>query len=121
MSIPLTVDSLAGGGAVERLHRAIDEALENILDPNTAAKKTRTVTLKMTIKPNEQRNMGEVTVATSVALCPPQPLETSIIIDKDRTGRAVASELMTGESPGSVPLPDMHPDGKITIIERKQA
>ena len=40
MSIPLTIESLYGGGAVERLHKALQEALQNILDPNTTAKKS---------------------------------------------------------------------------------
>ena len=73
----MTIESLYGGGAVERLHGALQEALQNILDPNTPAKKSRKVKLELTIKPNEQRNMAEMLVTTSTTLCPPEPLETS--------------------------------------------
>lgn len=100
MSIPLTIENLYGGGAVERLHKAMQDALQNILDPNTPAKKPRKVKLELTIKPNEQRNMAELTVSTSTTLCPPEPLETSIMLEHDpRTGEMGASELFGGENP----------------------
>jgi hypothetical protein len=112
---------MASGGAVERLHRALVDALENILDPNTPAKKTRTITLKITIKPHESREVGELLVETKFAPVPPKPLETSIVIDRDNSGRACAVERMTGEARSAVPLPDLHPDGKIATLKRKEA
>lgn len=120
MSIPLTIESLYGGGAVERLHGAMQEALQNILDPNTPAKKSRKVKLELVIKPNEQRNMAEVLVTTSTTLCPPEPLETSIIIDKDGDGKAQASELASGENPGQVKLPGTMNKGKIAHFTLKE-
>jgi len=120
MSVLLTVESLAGGGAVERLHKALQEVLENILDPNTPAKKPRKAVLELIIKPNEQRNMGEMTISTKTTLCAPEPIETSIFIDTDKKGKAVASERVSGESPGQQPLmEEMHPDGKIATIQRR--
>lgn len=38
MAIELNIQNLYGGGAVERLHGALHDALQNILDPNTPAK-----------------------------------------------------------------------------------
>jgi hypothetical protein len=121
MSIPLTVESLAGGGAVERLHKALGETLENILDPNTDAKKVRKVKLELSIKPNENRDFGEVTITTTTSLQPPKPIETSILIDRDKRGKAVAAERMVGEGRDAQPLPGLHPDGKITAIKVKEA
>lgn len=63
--IELNVSTLSGGALVERIQDEISKAIANITDPNTPAKKARTVTMKMTIKPNEQRNMAEVSVSTS--------------------------------------------------------
>lgn len=68
--LELNVATLSQGGAVERFQDELSRVIANITDPNTPAKKTRTVTLKMTIKPNEQRNMAEVLVATSSTVCP---------------------------------------------------
>ena len=120
MSIPLTVESLAGGGAVERLHKAMQEALDNILDPNTEAKKPRKVKMILTIKPKEARNMGDMTIETSTVLCAPKPLEATILIDTGADGRGVACELATGEIPGAQPLlEEMQQDGKIAKLSRK--
>jgi len=108
MSIPLTVETLCGGGAVEALHFEVQRALDNIADPNTEAKKTREVTLKIKIKPNDARNMATVMVQTSSKLIPAAPLETAIIIDMDGN-KAVAAELYGGENPGQLTLPEVAP------------
>lgn len=63
--IPLSIPNLCNGGLVERLHGEMRRAVENILDPNTEAKKARKVTLTITIKPNEHRNMAEVEQTSS--------------------------------------------------------
>jgi hypothetical protein len=118
MSIPLTIESLAGGGAVERLHAAIQEALENALDPNRPATKPRKVKLEMVIKPSKNRTRAEVEITTSTTLCPQTPLETAILMDTDKHGIAVAAELIPGEAPGAQALPGMHPDGKITTFDK---
>ena len=118
MSIPLTIESLYGGGAVERLHGALQEALQNILDPNTPAKKARKVKLELTIKPNEHRNLAEVLVTTSCTLCPPEPLETNIYIDKDVDGKAHAAELASGENHEQNILPGTIESGKVLTLHK---
>ena len=105
MAIELNIQNLYGGGAVERLHGALQEALQNILDPNTPAKKARKVKLEISIKPNEHRNMAEMTIATSTTLCSPEALETNIFIDKDAKGQAHAAEMFAGENPEQSVLP----------------
>lgn len=121
MSIPLTIESLYGGGAVERLHNALQEALDNILDPNTPAKKVRKVKLELSIKPNEQRTLAEMLVTTACTLCPPEPLETSIMIDKDASGKAHASELVSGENPAQTILPGTMQTGKVLNMHKGAA
>ena len=118
MSIPLTIESLYGGGAVERLHGAMQEALQNILDPNTPAKKPRKVKLELTIKPNEHRNLAELLVTTSTTLCHPEPLETSIYIDKDKEGKAHAAELASGEDHQQNILPGTMESGKVLNLHK---
>jgi hypothetical protein len=117
MSIPLTIEHLYGGGAAERLHGALQDALQNITDPNTPAKKPRKVKLEITIKPNEHRNMAELTIATSTTLCAPEPLETSIIIDKDKDGKPHAAELAGNENPKQHTLPGTMTSGKVVRME----
>jgi hypothetical protein len=112
------MESLYGGGAVERFHLALQEVLQNIMDESTPAKKPRKVKLEMTIKPNEHRNMAEVTVSTTKTLCPPEPLETSIIIDKDKDGKAHAAELANGENFDQQTLPGTMSIGKVLTMHK---
>jgi hypothetical protein len=122
VSIPLTIENLANGGAVERLHAALQQALDNILDPNTPETKPRRVDLKITIKPKKQRQMADVEVVTSVKTQAPSPLETSILIDVDKKGAAVAAEIGADEFPGAVPLPGMEAKShKITQLNVARA
>lgn len=123
--IPLSIPNLCNGGLVERLHGELRRAVENILDPNTEAKKSRTVTLKITIKPNEHRNMAEVTVSTTANLCPPAPIETGLYIGKDpRTGEVDAQEMTPTENVEQNIFPGTLTKGKITTfnpVDRKSA
>lgn len=100
--IKLTVESLYGGGAVERFHGELEKAIANIVDPNTPAKKPRKVKLEMIIKPNEHRNMAEVLVTTSCSLQSPQP-----------------SEMVSGENPEQHTFPGtMETGGKILKLNK---
>lgn len=115
--IELNVSTLSGGALVERIQEEISKAIANITDPNTPAKKPRTITMKMVIKPNEQRNIAEVTVTTSSTLCPPTPIETGIYIGVDpKTGAVGASEFAKEEDPMQHVLPEVEQamPGKIT-------
>lgn len=114
--LELNVATLIQGGAVERFQDELSRVIANITDPNTPAKKTRTVTLKMTIKPNEQRNMAEVLVATSSTVCPASPIETSIYIGANPMTGKRASEMASGENPMQNILPGAESSmtGKIT-------
>lgn len=104
MSIPLTMETLCGGGVIESLHHEIQNVLNNVADPNTEAKKVREVRLLIKVKPNEHRNMADITVQASSKLIPAAPLETSILIDKDGN-KTVAAEMYGGENPGQASLP----------------
>ena len=54
MNRKLTLASLFGGALQEKVNRALYKVAENILDPNTAAKAKRTVTIKLSLLPNEK-------------------------------------------------------------------
>ncbi len=121
--IELSVENLYGGGVVERIHEEIKRAIQNIVDPNTPAKKVRKVKMEIAIRPNEQRNMAEIVVSTSSTLCPPEPIETSIYIGADpRTGEVGASEMQGGETFGQAILPEVETamSSKITKFPGKR-
>lgn len=115
--IELNSATLAAGGLIERLNEEIRKAVANCLDVNTEAKKTRTVTLKIKIKPDKTRSFADVSVETSSALCPPEAINTSIYMSQNlKTGEIAASEVGTGENPLQEILPGTENNfsGKIT-------
>ncbi|MFI3272323.1 MAG: hypothetical protein R3Y11_09535 [Pseudomonadota bacterium] len=93
MALSLKINDLCKGGVMERLSEALEEAVANCLDPNTEAKKARTVTLTITLKPDEQRNNAQISFVTAVKKQPPVALETSIYMDANpKTGEVDANE-----------------------------
>lgn len=117
--IELNAASIAGGGLVERLNEEIQKAVANCLDVNTPAKKARTVSLKIKIKPDDTRCYADVSVETSTSLCPPEPIHTAIYMAADaKTGEVKASEAFAGENPDQNLLPnvEINTSGKITVF-----
>ena len=100
MSVTLRAESMAGGALLEALDYALEETLANVLDPNTDAKKPRKITATITIKPDANRDMGALSFEVKTGLASPTPVETSIIIDRDKaSGKAVGAELRRDENP----------------------
>jgi hypothetical protein len=95
----LSFSTLAGGGVEEKLQYALDEVAANIADPNTDAKKTRKVTLTLTMKPNEQRTIANLDVDVKTSLAQPIPISTTLMIDRDEKGKIVAAEIPYGKDP----------------------
>lgn len=102
----LSIDQLAGGGASERIQREINKIAENVLDPNTKADATRTLTISLTIKPNKQRQVGEAELVVKSSLAPAAGLPTSFIFDFDNEGKATMAELKTGKDPNQTAISD---------------
>jgi len=90
---PITLATLYSGAVIEAVDHEIANALANIMDPNTSPSSARTVTLKLKIKPNKERNIASVTFQASSALAAAEALETSILIDRDKAGKPLAFEL----------------------------
>lgn len=89
----LSFSTLAGGGVEEKLQFAIDEIAANIADPNTDPKKARKITMTLVMKPNEQRSIASLEVDVKTSLVAPRGISTTIMIDRDEKGKAVASEI----------------------------
>ena len=87
----MSLENLGQGAAIELFNVEMQHAMENIVDPNTDPKKARTVLLKVTLKPDEEREYASITVQVSSALAPIKPYTTHCFIGKDRHG-VVATE-----------------------------
>ncbi|OPY14678.1 MAG: hypothetical protein A4E69_01061 [Syntrophus sp. PtaB.Bin138] len=82
--------NLGHGAAIERFDYEFQRAVANCLDPNTSGG-VRTITLKVKLKPNEQRTSGSVSVDCSSTLAAVKPFTTEVFIAQG-AGRAVAVE-----------------------------
>lgn len=89
----LSFSTLAGGGVEEKLQYALDEVAANIADPNTDPKKARKITMTLTLKPNEQRTIANLEIDVKTSLVAPVGISTTLMIDRDEKGKAVAQEI----------------------------
>jgi len=94
----LSFSTLAGGGVEEKLQYALSEVAANIADPNTDPKKARSITMKITLKPNESRMVANASIDVSTTLAAPVGISTTLLIDRDEKGKAVVAE-MHGKDP----------------------
>lgn len=108
--------STLGNGAVEELFGVeLKRVLENIADPNADARTPREVTVKIRIKPNEDRSRADVTIIPSCKLAPLKPHGTYIEMYFDGT----CAKAFTGKPLKQPVLPGI--EGKIIEMEERKA
>ena len=74
----VSLENLDGGSAIERFNYELQKVIENIHDPNTIPEATRTVSLKVKIKPDkEDRGFAVVGIHVDSSLAPLKPRTTS--------------------------------------------
>lgn len=88
----ITLETLGQGAALERFNLALQDVLDNIQDVNTDPKKARTVTLKATIKPSDDREVGSVVVDVVSKLAPIAPFDVRVFLGRDKDGKGYATE-----------------------------
>lgn len=93
MSKTISLDRLCGGALLERFTMLMAKIGQNIMDPNTDPEKNRTLTIKLTFKPDKGRKGIKTSIAASISLAPPLADETMLLIGQDlRTGRIEMAE-----------------------------
>lgn len=105
----ISLDKLAGGAVAEKLNIELRKMAANVMDPNTKAEATRTVTLTVTVKPNKQRQVGDAEINVKSNLAPSTGIPTSFMFDYDVDGSAVLAE-MPSRDPNQTQLAD---DGEV--------
>lgn len=93
MAKMISLDRLCGGALLERFTSEMGKIARNIMDPNTDPEKNRTLTIKLTFKPDKSRRGIKTTIHTSVGLAPMVSEETMLMVGQDlRSGRIEMSE-----------------------------
>jgi hypothetical protein len=88
----VTLLSLAGGALVELFDAELQTVLRNIDDPNTDPAAARVITIKVQIKPDEDRQLGSVTCGVASKLSAVKNVRTVIYMTGKRAGKYVAVE-----------------------------
>ena len=85
---PASLTTLAGGAAVEMFDDEMRKVFQNIVDPNTKAKHQRSVTLTVSMTPNEDRNRAPLTVSVKSGLAPTRSAVSEVFISQSSEGVA---------------------------------
>lgn len=113
----VSLQNLGSGAAIELFDIEFQRVLDNIVDENTKATSPREVTLKIKIKPDEDREWGAIEIHATSKLAPVHPYPTQIIIGKQR-GKGVATE----HNPKQLhAFKDQPQDGKIIPMKGAEA
>lgn len=94
---------MARGAIQERADYEMARVLDNILDPNTEARAKRKLQLTIEFRPDDDRQVIAVSVTAKSALCPTNPVSTSLYITGDEHGEATTVE-MVPNIPGQTDL-----------------
>ncbi len=79
----ISLDSLNGGQVVALFDRELESLLANIADENTSAKAERAITIKIAIKPEDDRGSAVVSVSATSKLAPAKPSKSYAVFAFD--------------------------------------
>lgn len=82
MSSPLDVRVMNNGGVVEAINIALAKVADNIADVNTPPDKPRTLTLKITFKPDQSRTLIASKAVVTTNLQPQEPQTIPVVLAK---------------------------------------
>jgi len=74
--------NLKEGAAIEAFDHELQRVLDNIVDPNTNPETKREVILKVSIKPDENRDIGEVQIDCTPKLAGQKSVMTKIVVGR---------------------------------------
>lgn len=79
-----SIITIGDGEAVKKFDYELQQAIDNICDPNTQATAQRTVTLKLTLKPSEDRKSVDMKFAATSTLPGDAPGSAHMVIAKSK-------------------------------------
>lgn len=89
-----SIIDMAQGAIKERVDYEMAHILDNIMDPNTAPTKKRTLTLQLVFSPDSERRQIGVAVTAKSKLEPTNPVGTALYLTGDSNGELTAVEMV---------------------------
>ena len=119
-----SLSDLMDGSVEERFNAELDKVWQNVFDPNTDPKKTRTLPLKVKIIPNERRDSCDFRVNVTSSLVPYTDMSQTVMLSVGADGTIMATE-RTGQVPGQLdidgnetPIPQTIAFGRLREVEQ---
>lgn len=103
--VQVGLSTISNGEAVAVFDEEFSKLLENVLDPNTEAKKKRTITLQVVVAPTEDRERCIIAWDVKTKLMGPKAQGDLAYMGRTQEGQAVAVKV----DPGQLSL--LSPDG----------
>lgn len=91
----VSLQSLAGGAAIEMVDEALEAAWRDIIDPNTPAVAKRSVTLTLSLEPDEEREFITVGIGVDKKLAKVRPSVARVELSRGAGGKFIATEIRT--------------------------
>lgn len=113
-----SIADLLGGGIIELVDAELRAVADNIMDPNTSPTAARKVTLVLTLKPNEHRDVVQTQIAVTSKMAPVKPQSTTLFAARG-IGGASLTEANTKQPSLFEGATVTHEDGVTTINVKK--
>ncbi len=111
-TITVSIGNVADGAMVVAFERALNEVLKNIADPNTPATQSRSIVLRLKIKPKDDRVQLSTEFTCESKLASITPNQSRMFLGRDKEGALYALlgdprqlNIFTPPKPVSVPEP----------------
>ena len=113
----VSLANIGQGAAIEQFDYELQRVLKNIMDPNTQAKAKRSITLKLTVQPSEDRDYANTSISVKSDLAPLKEFEIPIHIGLGPDGKPIARQ-SNFKQRTFADIPKNN--GNVTTLERKQ-
>lgn len=91
---------MAQGAIMEQVNMEVGKIVDNILDPNTDAKKKRQLNLVVDFAPSADRSTVVITVTAKSKLLPNNSIQTTLYVGADSSTGEVQAVEMVPQIPG---------------------
>jgi len=90
---PVTIFTIGNGVLAELFDRELEKVVEDVLDLNSIATAPRSITIKVMVKPDENRNFGHVGITVASSIGKPKPVGSTMYFGR-KNGKIIAVENM---------------------------
>jgi len=106
MARKTSLDRMMGGALHEIFNRELSIVAANICDPNTSAKDKRQITIKLTVEPDEDRQIGKVTASIESKLSPVKSVKGKFVFGYDAAAKTGEAAEFNGGMLGQIDIDD---------------